>query len=188
MTNPNTLRVACLKGRRSQEEGKALKTEDHHSDGLMKLTAFRNDAIFPWVAPAGTLSMACSPLQSSRTKPLQQLCAETPRHFVRRWVTPHPTKGLRDVSHLCYKQTVVRGDGDMESLSSSPTAVCEPASLESSLLIRIHCQLFPREAKGWSKACASDTYFPPWGGALISCSTIRTRGKGISQLKAIIVF
>lgn len=47
MTNPNTLRVACLKGRRSQEEGKALKTEDHHSDGLMKLTAFRNDAIFP---------------------------------------------------------------------------------------------------------------------------------------------
>lgn len=110
-------------------------------------------------------------MRSLRTEPLQQLCTEMPRSFVRCRVSPHPwygaPQGAWDVPYQCCKSGTGREDGDMESLFSFSHTMCQPASLESSLLIRIHCQLLPGEAsRGWSTLCVSDARFLPWGSAL----------------------
>lgn len=86
---------------------------------LMKLIALRNDA---WVAPAGTLSMAYSPprgLLGPNPCSSRALRCQAALSGVECPLTPLRGSGM--FPHLCCKQSMGRGDGDTESLSSSPS-------------------------------------------------------------------
>lgn len=155
----------------------------------MKLVALRNDAI------CTLLSGSCKDFthglftitRSARTKPCcsHALTWHKAMSAVECPLTPLWGSGMFPIWTI---SSAWREGMETQSLSPSGT-MCQPALLESDLLIRIHCQLLPGEASSdWSKVYASDRYFPPQGNALTSCSTIRTRGKGISQPKAVIAF